>query len=322
MLERDDLRQTFRHARAIGIGLVGVLVFLYLLSGVYVVKPDQSGVVLRFGKVVAEKVPPGIHYHWPWPVSEVLRPRTTEIRALELPFIYSDAADGGHGELLTGDENLVRAVVLLQYTLSSPRQYLTQTADPDQVLERLARWQTVGYLASQPVDHALTTGREALQQYLKRSTQQLADTYGLGIRLTSVQLRSIEPPISAGVSDAFKAVASAREEKQKLVEQAEGERNRRLPKARADARRLIRDAEAYQREVTERAHGDGERFIATWEAYRHARSVTAQRLYLETIETILPRVRLLIANPDAESGAPSAALPALPDPTLPALPLP
>lgn len=138
-----------------------------------------------------------------------------------------------------------------------------------------------------PVDSALTTGRESIQRHLKQSIQQMADAYRLGVRLTAVQLRSIEPPSSAGVADAFKAVASAREEKQKLVEQAEGARNRRLPRARSDALGQLRDSEAYSREVVERARGDSERFLAMWTAYREAKSVTARRLYVETVESIL-----------------------------------
>lgn len=303
MIERGDFLHTFRHVRAIAAGLVGIALILHGASGLYVVEPEQRGVVVRFGKVVDDSVAPGIHYHLPWPVERILRPRTTEVRSLEIPFSQSEKSGVAAGELLSGDENLVQAVFLIQYTISHPKDYLTSTAEPDKVLERLARWSGIDYFAAIPVDTALTTGRDSIQRYLKQSIQEMADVHRLGVRLTAVQLRSIEPPGSAGVADAFKAVSSAREEKQKLMEQAEGERNRRLPKARSDAQRMLRDGEAYSREALERAKGDSERFLTMWQAYRGAKSVTAHRLYVETAEAILPRVKLLIVNPEAEGNA-------------------
>ena len=313
MIAYDDLKQTFRPIRLIGFGLAGIALLLYAASGLYVVKPEQIGVVARFGRIVKDSVPPGIHYHWPWPIEQILLPRTTEVRSLEIPFQHSDQVENVDGELLTGDENLVRAVFLIQYTIAQPKDYLTTTANPDQVLERLARWNGIRYFAALPVDTALTTGRDSIQRYLKQSIQKMADDYRLGIRLASVQLRTIEPPSSAGVADAFKAVSSAREDKQKRVEQAEGERNRRLPKARSEAQRMLRYGEAHSQEVVERAKGDSERFLATWEAYRSAKSVTAHRLYVETVESILPKVKLLIVNPaaerDGETRRPDSALP-------------
>jgi membrane protease subunit HflK len=129
-------------------------------------------------------------------------------------------------------------------------------------------------------------------------------------------LQKIEPPSSNGVANAFKSVASAREERQKLIEEAAGERNRRLPKSRADAESLMRDAEAYAREVVEKAQGDSERFLAVWHEYNKAKDITAYRLYLEAVENIMPRVEKLIVNPEAEKPAEtSGQYPVEPEPT-------
>jgi modulator of FtsH protease HflK len=300
MIERNDAQHTFRHARTVGAGLAGIALLLYAASGLYVIEPEQNGVVIRFGKIIDDAVAPGIHYHWPWPIEHVERPRSTELRRLEIPFLQTQGDQEGEGELLTGDENLVRARLLLQYTIAQPKDYLTSTPDPDAILARVARSDSIGFFAALPVDAALTTGRESIQQHLRRSIQKRADDYRLGIRLASVQLQSIDPPDSAGIAEAFKAVSSAREERHKLVEQAEGERNRRLPEARAEAQRRLRDGEAHANEVVERAKGDSERFLSMWSAYDKARSVTAHRLYTETMESILPKVKLLIMNPNAE----------------------
>lgn len=304
MIDAGDARHTFQHVRAIGAGLLGAVLLLYAASGLYVVEPEQNGVVIRFGRIVSDSVPPGIHYHWPWPVERVERPRTTEVRRLEIPFLQTAGDQAGQGELLSGDENLVRATLLLQYTIAQPRDFLGATTGPAPILERLARSLSIEFFAATPVDTVLTTGREAIQRQLREAIQRRADDYGLGLRLASVQVRSIEPPDSAGVAEAFKAVSTAREEKQKLVELAEGERNRQLPKARADAQHLLRESEAHAHEAVARARGDGERFLAMRAEYAKAKSVTAHRLYMETVESILPRVRLLLVNPEAEGKTP------------------
>lgn len=299
MIDRQALQHTFRHARTISAILAGISALLYVASGLYVVAPEQSGVVIRFGEIVDDAVPPGIHYHWPWPVETILRPRATEVRGLEIPFL-PDNERPEIGELLTGDENLVRATLLVQYTLAQPRHFLTTAVDPEALLVRLIRAHTLEHLATLPVDVTLTTGRDTIQRHLKQALQKQADAIPLGIRLTAVQVRSIEPPDAAGVAQAFKAVASAREEKQKMVEQAEGERNRRLPKARSDAQALLREGEGYHHERVERARGNSARFLATLSAYQASKSITAHRMHVETAERILSRVKLMLVNPEAE----------------------
>jgi membrane protease subunit HflK len=308
MNERGDLSKTFLHANKVLLILVVSGVLLYLASGFYVVEPEQRGVVTRFGKLVNDNVMPGMHYHWPWPIESVQRPRTTQVRSLSIAFRNNlqikDSKDINvleGGELLTGDENLVQANLQIQYIIRRPKNYLSNAVDPDAILRRLVKSSSIEHFASMTVDDVLTTGRNKLQAGLKQDIQTLADSYKLGIRLTSVQLQSVEPPGSSGVANAFKSVASAREEKQKLVQEAAGERNRLLPKARADAEARLRDAEAYAKEVMERSQGDSERFVAIWQEYNKAKSITSYRLYMDALEKIMPNVKKLIINPDAET---------------------
>lgn len=308
MNEHGDLSKTFLHANKVLLILVVSGVLLYLASGFYVVEPEQRGVVTRFGKLVNDNVMPGMHYHWPWPIESVQRPRTTQVRSLSIAFRNNlqikDSKDINvleGGELLTGDENLVQANLQIQYIIRRPKNYLSNAVDPDAILRRLVKSSSIEHFASMTVDDVLTTGRNKLQAGLKQDIQTLADSYKLGIRLTSVQLQSVEPPGSSGVANAFKSVASAREEKQKLVQEAAGERNRLLPKARADAEARLRDAEAYAKEVMERSQGDSERFVAIWQEYNKAKSITSYRLYMDALEKIMPNVKKLIINPDAET---------------------
>jgi membrane protease subunit HflK len=350
---QSDFQRVFHHARAVAGWLVSLLVLLYLASGFYSVKPEQRGVVKRFGGVANDNILPGIHYHWPWPVESVVRLRTTEIRSLTITFggaqgPQSQAQQGQQEQssqgsteqqaqvteqqqmavkpaqqsappapqttapqptvavspgleataLLTGDENLVLTTLLLQYAISQPKNYLYHTSDAEGLLHRITHSTAIRKYAGMAVDDVLTTGRLKIQQELKEEIQTTTDAYGLGVRIASVQIQSIQPP--ADVAGAFRDVSSAREDKEKLVQQSEGDRNRRLPMARAQADTMISEAEAYANETVEMARGDAERFEAAWDEYRKARNVTAERLYLETIEEVLPKVRKIISNPQAE----------------------
>lgn len=303
MSEESIAKQTFRHWRLFLYGAIVAGVLVYLASGVYSLKPEQTGVVKRFGAIVADNVPPGIHYHWPWPIEEIFRPNTREVRSVQLAFTKTIAdTSGTHGgALLTGDENLVLLTLLLQYTLLDPARYLTTAANPDALLKQMTQAAVVRHFASMSVDDSLTTGKDRLQRSLREEVQKASNRLELGVAIVSLQIKAIEPP--KNVAHAFKDVASAREDMHKMLQTANGEHNRKIPEARADAERMVLEAEAYAKEVVEIAKGDADRFLAKWEEYRKAKSVTAHRIYLETIEEILPKVKKQIINPKAEKNA-------------------
>lgn len=317
---KSDLKRVFRHARTLSASLIFLLILLYLASGLYSVKPEQRGVLKRLGRVVTDNILPGIHYHLPWPFESVVRLSTTEIRSMTVRFEEVKGPKGAkvkgfqvakHIEsehvkrpapILTADENLVLATLVIQYIISQPKSYLYNTAHTDWLLKRIIQAATVSKVAEMGVDDILTVGRLKLQTTLKERIQAKIDTYGLGIRLTAVQIQSIGPP--ADVAGAFRDVTSAREDKQKIIQQAQGDRNRRLPKARAESNQMKREAEAYTNEIVERAKGEAHRFTAAWNEYRKAKNLTAHRLYLEALEEILPKVRKMIFNPQAERHIP------------------
>lgn len=296
---RADLLGALRHPRRLLGGVVAVAGLLWAASGIYAVKPEQRGVVKRFGAVVADDVAPGIHYHWPWPAESVERPRTTEVRALSVPFTD---AEGEEGALLTGDENLVAVTLQVQYTIDRPGPFLYGTADAPGLLERLTRDAAIARFAGTGVDQALGAGWQEIQVDLREQVQAAADRCRLGVRVASVRIQRVEPP--PAVAPAFKDVASAREDKQKLAEEADGERNRRLPAARADAARMRSEAEGRAGEAVQVARGDAERFLSSWGEYKAQPSLTARRLYLEAIEEVLPRVRKIVVSERAEGLVP------------------
>ena len=301
---QGDLSRVFRTAKIVSIVLCILLVMLYLSSGFYSVKPDQRGVVKRFGRVLDDNILPGIHYHFPWPIETVLRPATTEVRSMTISFgISSDSEKEGETKqteaLLTADENVILASLLIQYMIDRPKSYLFQTKTGiEWILVRIVKAACVKNVAEMTVDEALTTGRLFFQNNVKKEVQATANTYDLGIRVASVQIQNLQPPDR--VAGAFREVSSAREDKKKLVREAEGNRNRKIPAARSKANRIKSEAEAYANECVAIAEGDAKRFLAAWDEYRKAKKITAQRLYLEAMETVLRKTKKLISNPSAE----------------------
>ena len=318
---RSDLNRVFRHARTVAKGLLLLLILLYLASGFYSVKPEQRGVLKRFGRVVTDNMPPGIHYHLPWPAESVVRLKTTEIRTMPVQFEEvkapekKETAEGAQevkpveppqaqttAPLLTADENLVLGTLLVQYTISQPKSYLYTSSDADGILKRIVQQATVTKVVRMSVEEVFTTGRLKMQTILKEKIQERIDAYDLGIRIASIQIDRIKPP--KDVARAFRDVASAREDKHKIIQQARGNSNQRLPRARADANNMKMKAEAYAKEVVDRARGDAERFTSAWNEYRKAKDVTGHRLYMEAMEVILRKVTKLISNPKAEHHIP------------------
>lgn len=289
----QDIEKIFRQLPALFALLLVALLVIYGISGFYVVKPEERGVLKRFGAIIADDVPPGIHYRLPWPFESVLLLKTTEIKTLRYEFTGYPVAENIGGELLTGDENLLQASVLLQYTISEPKAYLRIALPLERLLQQLTAQAAIQYFAQTAVDGILTSGRQQLQSQLLQALRQQVQVHHLGISIVALQWQSLEAPES--VQAAFNDVASAREDKQRLIQDAAGYRNRRLPEARAQAMQIRRQAQGYASELLNQAQGEAQRFQAQWEEYRHNKETTAFRLYIETMEQVLPKVNTLVA---------------------------
>src|SRR5947209_6500002 len=274
---------------------IGILAVVYLLSGVYVVRANEQAVVRRFGRVVAARVPPGAHYRLPFPIDRIDRLKVREQKVISVGFDLPDALLGrqptrGQTEFLTGDQNLVNVELLVQYVIRDPGAYLFAARDVSQVLRLAAEAALAETVAHRRVDALLTTGKVAVQGELRQEAQRVLDSYGpggagIGIDLTAINLNRIAPP--AEVEDAFRQVANAREDRSRLINEAEGRANDLLPRARGEADRNLKEAQGYcERKVLE-ARGDAERFVHAYEAYRRSKDVTSARLYIEAMEEIL-----------------------------------
>lgn len=299
---RTDLYTVSRHNQRLWLALLSLVPLLYLLSGFYSIGAEQRGILSRFGAIIDDKIAPGMHYHLPWPIETIKKIPTTAVRVLEIDFSHSEWKKL-QLELTTGDQNLVNVALNLQYTIQSAGTFHTQSSDPEALLQQLAYAASVQYVASQTIGDLLTTGRMPFQQSLKQHIQQQARQLNLGVNITSVQIRKLEPPIS--LKKAFADVATARSEKQKLLQIERGESSSQLAQARSQANQQQQQAQAFANEAQQQAQGDYERFMTTWQEYQKAPQLMSQRLYLETLENLLAKTQLTLASPSTQPDMPA-----------------
>ena len=300
------------------LGLVG----LWLLSGIYIVNPDEEGVVLRFGKYDRTEGP-GPHYALPAPIETVYKPQVTQVLRFEVGFRSTgQATTFRQGELrsvpkeasmLTGDENIVNVQFSVQYKISDAVKYLFNISDPTNLVRNAAEAAMREVIGNSLIDSAITDGKLKIQSDATVLLQEVLDRYEAGIQVLAVQMQDVHPPQE--VSDAFKDVASAREDKSRIINEAEAYRNALLPQARGEAAAILNKAEAYRVARLQQAEGESRRFDALRQEYEKAPDVTRQRLYYETMEEILA------ASKDKtllDSGVSGKVLPHMPLPGTPA----
>jgi membrane protease subunit HflK len=284
-----------------------VLVFglIWAATGFYRVNPQQQGVVLRFGEWVRTS-PPGLHYHLPYPIETVLTPEVTRDNRIEIGFrdvsgnssSRRDIAD--ESQMITGDENIVDIDFVVFWRIADAGQYLFNLAEPDETIKVTAEAVMREIIGRTPIQTALTEGRQDIQVQARQQLQDLLNEYGAGVRVRDVQLLAVDPP--ADVIDAFNEVQRARQDRDRLKNEAEAFSNDIVPRARGEAAKLVAEAEAYQAEVVNRATGDASRFNQIFQAYLKDKDVTKERIYIETVEEIFSNVDKIIIDSDAGNG--------------------
>ena len=294
---------------AILAGLVG----LWLVSGIYSVEPDEKAVVLRFGKF-QEEMTPGLHYHLPAPIETRIVRSVTQVYRAEVGFRTIDPGPPARYRdvpreslMLTGDENIVDVKMVVQYRINSLRKSLFNvsglgvfTRQNEGLVHDACEAALRLVVGRHTIDQALTEGKLEIQTEIKAKLQEVFNLYDCGLNVETVQLQSVSAP--AQVDAAFKDVASAKEDKERLVNEAQGYQNDIIPKARGEAEKALRGADAYSIERIRTAQGDADRFRAVLTEYRKAPGVTETRLYIETMEKILPRMQKYIIESDGSGG--------------------
>jgi HflK protein len=286
-----------------------------LLSGFYVLGPDEVGVIERFGRKVLPYSEPGVHYKLPWPVEKLTRIQARRVRMVEIGFRSNAAAPDNEpaayewnvqhrsGRLqkkpeeslmLTGDQNMVEVNATVHYDLIRPDDFLFRQFDGDTTVRAAAESALQAITTTTLMDDVLTTGRQAIEEKMRAELQRRVDRYQAGIRVLRVKLQDVHPSLE--VVDAFREVSGAYEEKNRMVNEAEGYRNEQVALARGNAQARVRNAEAYTLGRKNRAEGDASRFVQHEAAFRAAPGPNETRLYLETLEQVLPGKRKLIID--------------------------
>jgi membrane protease subunit HflK len=263
----------------------------YLATGVYFVQPDEQAVVRRFGRVLPAASQPGAHVGLPWGLDRVVRVKPREAKRVTIgPVqIAGDAVGRPPSQFLTGDRNLVNVRATVQYTIADPPRYLFQAEEIDSLLAQAGEAALTETLAADSVDRALTLGKQELGIRAAEAMQGLADRYGVGVLIRSVDIAAVEPPPE--VAQAFANVTAALRQREQQINQARSFGDRAVAQAQAESERIVNESRSYRDTIVRRAEADAERFDRILAEYRQAPDLTARRLYLETMAAALPRFR-------------------------------
>lgn len=262
----------------------------------YTVPSDSVGMVQRFGKFNAE-VPSGLHFKMPFGVDMVtILPVKRQLKQ-EFGFgtagasnasQYSDEPES-ESSMVTGDLNAASVEWVVQYRITQPQQYLFQIREPADTLRDVSESVMREVVGDRTVDEVITIGRQDIEVEALRRMQGLAKRYNLGVSIDQVQLKNVNPP--APVRESFNEVNQAQQEKERLINEARRDYNKVIPLAEGEKDQRIREAEGYKLKRVNEAEGDVARFSAVFAQYQKAPEVTKQRLYLETMQAVLPKVQ-------------------------------
>lgn len=300
---RDFLERILTDSRTFIVAFIAAAI-VWLASGIYFVQEGEVGVIRRFGKEVGQTAP-GINYHLPWPIEYLNIVNIANIRRAEIGFRSEGTSVGrlqrviSESLMLTGDENIVDAQMIIQYKVQDPSKFLFLLRAPEDTLYAASEVALRSVVGKTTIDEVLTTGRGQIQSGTREFLQKLMDDYQSGIQVTEVKLQVVDPPDQ--VKDAFHEVVRAREDRERLINQARGYKEDLIPRARGQAQKIIREAEAYKGERILKAQGDTARFLELYEEYQKAKQVTRDRLYLETMGRVLPKAQKFVVDPNVNT---------------------
>ena len=276
--------------------IILLLLVVWILPGTfYFVEPDEEGVVTRFGKF-NRTTSPGLHFKFPSPIEHAATPKIRQVQRAEIGFRASEGRPlqrvPAESLMLTGDQNIIDINLVVQYRIMDSVKYLFNVRRPHKLIRDATETVIRGITGSKKIDEALTTGKAEIQVMAKDQIQKLLDKYDSGLQIVALQLQDVHPPEQ--VEAAFKDVVSAREDKERMINEAQGYRNAIIPEARGQAAKIVREAEGYREQNIKRAQGDADRFLQQYEAYKKAPDITRKRIYLETMEEILPNIKKFV----------------------------
>ncbi len=298
-------------------GILGASLIIWLATGVYTVSPGEQAAIRTFGTCCRIEQE-GLHWWWPAPIGTRNVESIEEIRSMDLGFSSLGDVSSGvlleEAQMIAGDLNIVDVPLVIQYRIKNLRDFLFNVADPGESIPsgtrdipadrpegRTLKDATEAALrlvvGQRTIDDVLTENKPQVQEETLVLLQSILDGYGAGIEITAVLLQEVRAPVE--VIDAFQDVNRARQDKETLINNAEGFQRDIIPRARGDAEKILQAAEAFRRERIANAEGEADRFLFVLREYENSKEVTRQRLYLEAMEEILPGVTKFIVAPQA-----------------------
>jgi modulator of FtsH protease HflK len=297
--------------RILGLGggaLLLVLLLWGLFSSVYTVQPEERAVVKRFGAVHAIS-DPGLHFKLPFGIDSVQLVATERVLKEEFGFRtlpgegrsqYAPQAYEDESLMLTGDLNVIDVEWVVQYRIQDPILFLYSLRDPVRTLRDISESVMRRVVGNRLGSDVLTIGRSEIQTQARNEIQSIMELYNAGVFVITLELQDVVPP--PAVQPAFNEVNEARQERERMINEAQKRANQEIPRAEGAALRLVAEAEGYATERVNRAFGETARFRAVVQEYRNAPEVTRTRLFLEAIGQILPKVGSVVVVQDAQVG--------------------
>ena len=291
-------------ARASGFGFGLILVValvVWLVTGLYIVNQGEHGVVLRFGKK-SEITQAGLRWHIPFPFESVEKVNVEKVSTIEIGY-RSNPRTGGKSKvpkealMLTEDENIIDIEFAVQYKIKDAAEYLFNVRDPEVTIAQATESAVREVVGKSTLDFALTEGRDQVSRNTRELLQQILDRYNSGVHVVTVETQKAQPPEE--VKPAFDDAVKAREDEQRLKNEAEAYANDVIPRARGAAARLLQEAEGYKTSVIARADGDARRFSQIANEYVKAPAVTRERMYIETMEQVLSSTTTILIDQKA-----------------------
>jgi membrane protease subunit HflK len=280
--------------------VAGVAVAAWALSGLYMVQPDEEAVVTQFG-AYSRSEGPGLRYHLPSPIEHIEKVSVTSLNRLDVGGTQNSDIPQ-ESLMLTGDENIVDLNFSVQWRVSSAADYLFRVSDPEATVKMVAESAMREVVGKRALQSILTTGRGQVQAEAADLMQRILDSYGAGVAVVEVQIRTANPP--ADVIAAFREVANAGQDAEAATNEANTYRNRVINEAKGDAARITQAAQAYREQVVREAAGEAQRFASIETEYKKAPAITRQRLYIETMERILRRSNKVVIDTPKGGTAP------------------
>jgi len=292
-----DVKPPAAGGKMVGYGLLALVLVMAVTGSVYTIQVEEEGLVQRFGKNI-ETVSPGLHFKIPFGVDQVLT--VPVARQLKQEFGYGTTGATNQTQwsspsdmpleknMVTGDLNSALVEWVIQYRVTEPKLYLFHVRNPEETLRDASESVMRHVVGDRTVDEVITIGRQEIEIECATKLRDLITLYSMGITIDQVQLKNVDPP--EPVQASFNEVNSAQQEKEKSINIANGEYNRAVPRARGEAEQTISQAQGYATQRVNEAEGDVAKFNALYTEYSKAPDVTRRRLYLETMELVMPKL--------------------------------